>query len=419
MEVPDPLSDRNPVHRLVPAPVPDVGKPFREPRFGTTLTRVTKTEGILGRHEYSRHDPFNRDQSLIVLPPEGAWRVYRTDRMPYNQPGNLVCTLGDMAEPRWDGGDPDLIWAFQGFRIVTVRPSTGTVSLIKDFARDPALAPVFQSQADLYRITTKDEGEPSLDKRHWALLLQGSRDDYRARYIFTWDRQEDRILGLHEISPKDADIDWVGMSPLGNWVLIGGGPENRGRLAGLTLADRELSRFHRLDHATGHADVGLDSDGREVIVMQNVQTDHIDMIPLALTTRPILDGGRGYAGTNRIPLIRLFYSSDAPHGFSGGVHISCNAPGLCVVSTHAEPGARERNWLDRTITLVTLEPRRPRVFYLAKVHNTTQAYWEETQASITRDGRKVVWASNWGREVGKEQLFLMQLDLPPLPAPHR
>ncbi|MDH3568239.1 MAG: hypothetical protein OEM61_12915, partial [Desulfobacteraceae bacterium] len=39
--------------------------------------------------------------------------------------------------------------------------------------------------------------------------------------------------------------------------------------------------------------------------------------------------------------------------------------------------------------------------------------WEETQATISSNGKKIIWASNWGNNVGTEQLFVMQLETPP------
>ncbi|MEW6360423.1 MAG: hypothetical protein AB1696_29100 [Planctomycetota bacterium] len=412
VNVPDPLSGENPLHPLVAKEVPQIGKPFSDARFGTTLTRVTQADGVKGRHEYSRHDPFNKDQTMIVLLPEGEWKVYRTNKAPYNQSENLVATLRDVAEPRWDVNDPDIIWCLQDFCIRTINVKTGHTTTVKDFKQDPAIAPIVKAEPDLYRVTTKDEGEPSLDKRFWALMLQGSEDDYRPRYIITWDRQENRLLALYKIPKEESKIDWVGMSSLGTWALVGGDWDNGGKLAGLTMADKELTKFQRLDYGTAHSDVGLDVNGKEVIVMQNGQTDFIDLIPLDPKTKPILEAGGSYDGTGRTSLVRLFYDNESPHGFNCGVHISCNVPGYCVISTHMEPNMKEQNWLDRTITLVKLNPIRPQVFYLAKVHNTTAAYWEETQATITNDGAKVVWASNWSQNVGKEQIFLMQLDMP-------
>ncbi|MBI5604295.1 MAG: hypothetical protein HY879_13180 [Deltaproteobacteria bacterium] len=289
----------------------------------------------------------------------------------------------------------------------------GQISTVKDFAADQTLGPIISSHPDLFRITTRNEGESSVDKRYWALGLQGSADDYRLQYLFCWDRQLDQVVGLLPLTREEADlIDWVGMSPLGNWVLIGGN-SGTARIAGLTMADRQLTTFHQLAPATAHADIGLDNQGREVIVMQNTATDYIDLIPIALDTTPVTSAG-GYGTSSIVPLIRLYYASN-DNGLQSGVHISCNCNGYCVVSTYTAPNRPEQNWLDRTIVLARLDRSRPAVWYLAKVYTTTSLYWEETQATISSNGKKVVWASNWGTNVGMEQVFVIHLDMPPLP----
>jgi hypothetical protein len=412
IEVQDPLAGDNPVYHLFTAAVPAPGQAVYDPQFGSAQVRVVQTDGM--RHEYSRLDPFNRDQSMILLTyvAKGEWRVYRSQTIPYDHESNLVTTI-DMEEPRWDPDDPEVIWGHQEFRIMTVNVKTGKTEIIKDFAQDKTIGPIINANPDLYRITDKDEGESSTDKRYWVFLLQGSQDDYRARYMFTWDRNEDNVLGLYQIPSQESRIDWIGMTPKGTWVLIGGDFDNGGKLAGLTMANRELTQFHRLDYSTAHADVALDSDGNEIIVMQNTQTDYIDLIPIDVNTSPILEAGGSYDNTNRIPLLRLFYDSESPYGLNSGVHISCNVPGYCIVSTVTEPTLAEQNWLDRTITLVKLDRNNPRVFYLAKVFGTSGAYWEETQATITNDGMKIIWATNWNKKVGQEQVWSMQLNLPP------
>jgi hypothetical protein len=411
VEVPHPLEGENPTFKLVASKAPAAGQTVVDPRLGTSCTRVVQTEGV--RHEYSRFDPFNSDQSMILLVvcSEGEFRVYRTASVPYDKSENLVMTL-NIAEPRWDPSDPNVLWGSADFSVVTVDVKTRETTTIKDFSQDATIGPILKANPDLYHITMKDEGESSTDKRFWAFLIQGTNDDYRPRYLFTWDRKLDKILGLYPISAKEAEIDWVGMSPKGNWVVIGGDWSNGGKLVGLTIANKALTEFHRIDYTTAHSDVGLDSDGNEVIVMQNVRTDYIDMIPLDPASKPILEPGGSYENTNRVPLMRLFYASDSPHGFNSGVHISCNLPGYCVVSTSTEENQPDQNWLDRTITLVTLDGHHPRVFYLSKVHATDGAYWEETQATITNDGGKIVWASNWNQHVGEERVWLMQLTMP-------
>jgi hypothetical protein len=398
IEVPDPLSGTNPTYPLEEMENPSIGNSFNDLRFGTSLIRATEIDGYRGRHEYSRFDPFNADQSMIILDPEELWNVYSTESFPYNQTSNLVMTV-HLEEPRWDPDDSNLIWGLDEFSIRAANVLTHQTTIIKDFTQDAIIGPII-TQENVFRITTRDEGESSLDKRYWAFFLQGDeQEDYNQRYIFTWDAMKDSILGVYQVAPNEVDVDYVGMSPLGNWVVIGGDPWNGGNLAGQVIANKELTQFHSLG-PIGHADVGIDMDGNEVLVGQNTGSDYIDLMPLE-------------PGAQSTHLVRLFYSSDSPHGLQSGVHISCNVSGYCVVSTYIEPGLPEKNWLDRTIILVKLDRLNPRAFYLAKVYNTTGSYWEETHATIADDGSKVVWASNWNQNVGQEQVFLMQLNMPP------
>lgn len=405
VEIPDPLSGDNPRYPEEARALPAVGETLELEDLSTSLARVTERPGV--RHEYSRFDPFNADKSMIMLMDDG-FAVFRTTP-PYDRQENLVRRL-DLEEPRWDRTDPNLVIGFSGFQIVSLDVTTGESMTIKDFTADPTVGPLIAADPDLYHITMKDEGEVSLDGRWWALALQGTREDYRLRYLFCWDIGDDLVTGLYELPREQAGIDWVGMSSLGNWVIIGADPDNGDPLAGLVIADRGLTEFHRIAYATGHADVGLDVDGREVVVMQNSQTDYIDLIPLDPSTRPTPESG-AYQGTGHVPLVRLFYASDSPNTFSCGVHISCNASGWAVVSTYQEPGEDERNWLDRSIVLVGLDPDVPQAFYLAKTYNTAVDYWEETQATLSNDGRTLVWAANFGVDPGQLKTYLVRMDL--------
>lgn len=419
-EIKDPLAEQNQAFRLQDQESPEVGDCWMEPQLGTIIRRVTSIDGINGRHEYSRIDAFNADHSMVLLiTDEGTQKVYRTNILPYNQPGNLVMEIS-ATEPRWDPQDPHRIWAINAFQIVTIDVEKGMVEVIKDFAKDEILKPIL-SRISAYRVTSMDEGETSLDKRYWALAIQGNEDeDYRYLRLFVWDKENDAILGIYpdnrSLKRTESELDWIGMSPLGNWVVIGAMDTNQGEITGLTLADKGLRQFHRLDFTTAHADTGLDCKGNEVIIMQSTQTDTIDMIPLSMSSQPVTEPGGSEEGTGRTPLVRLYYDSNSPNGLNSGVHISCNSPCYCVISTTIAPGLPEQNWLDRSLILVKLIPDHPRAFYLAKLHNTTseepRVYWDETQASITSDGSKIIWADNWGKHVGQDEIFLLEMLMP-------
>ncbi len=357
VKVPDPLSGENPLYPES-AGFPAVGEAFSDSGLGTRCMRVTATPGV--RHEYARFDPFNADKSFILLYDYniGAFNVHRTV-IPYDAPGNFLCRL-DMEEPRWDPGDPRLLTGLNGLRILRCDVTTGSVTVVKDFSLDPVIGPVIAAESDLYRITTKEKGECSMDGRWWALMLQGSADDYRPRYLFTWDRDTDTVPGLYALEESVSRIGWIGMSALGNWVVLGCESDNGAPLTGVVIANRDFSGFHKISSDDTHSDVGLDSAGNEVIVMQNSGTDYIDMVLLDPSTRAVTgSNGEPYGDSGHTPLVRLYYDNDSPFGFISGIHISCNAPGWALVSTFTAPGTPEHNWLDKSIALVRLDTVSP------------------------------------------------------------
>ncbi|MCX5887930.1 MAG: hypothetical protein NTY36_00590 [Deltaproteobacteria bacterium] len=422
IEVPDPLSGDNPTYPLITRTEPTPGQSWTDSRFGTAQTRITQTATLV--QEYSRIDPFNCNQSLILLFDlvSGSGLVYRTTSAPYDTLANLVQTISDLGEMRWDPSDPNILWGFKGLTITKLDVTTGVETLVKDFTTDAAIVPILQAYPLIYRITCMDEGESSRDKRFWALALQNGASsnpdlDYAYLYLFTWDRLQNEVLGTYALSvAQRQNLDWVGISTLGNWVVIGG--ESDGGMPsnwGLIMASKDFKVLHQLSVNTGHADVGLDTQGREVIVMQNSNTDCVDLIPLDLQAKPvnIVDD---YNGNIIRPIVRLYYNSGSPIGFNGGVHISCNYPGYSLISTTIPPSTPEQNWLDRCNILVRLDRNKARAVYLAKVYNTTQQYWEETHASITNDGAKIVWEDDWGHSVPDTQppaLTVTQLVMPP------
>ncbi|RJR47358.1 MAG: hypothetical protein C4567_01170 [Deltaproteobacteria bacterium] len=423
IRVPDPLAVDNPRYPLVSRPIPNPGESFFDLRFGALQSRVTQSSIV--RHEYSRFDPFNCNQSrlLVTRITTGDWRVYRTTAKPYDQPANLVRTINNLGEMRWDPADPAILWGFRDLSIIKLNVEIGQETLVKDFSADPAIAPLLAANPLIYRITCMDEGESSRDKRYWALSLQNGDDpahpewSYVHKYLFTWDRLEDKVLGTFQLSlAQGQNLDWVGMSPNGNWVVIGGLSEQGVPPAwGLMMGSKDFVVLHQLSPDTAHADVGLDTQGREVIVMQNSRTDRVDLIPLDLAAKPV-NSLADYNNNLIKPLVILYYNNESPIGLNSGVHISCNYPGYCLISTNIGPDQPEQNWLDRCLILVRLDRGKPEAVYLAKIYNTTAQYWEETHGTISNDGARIIWVDNWGRPVPDPQtphLTLTQLDMPP------
>jgi hypothetical protein len=82
-----------------------------------------------------------------------------------------------------------------------------------------------------------------------------------------------------------------------------------------------------------------------------------------------------------------------------------------VVYKYLENQKQDKNWLNRCNILIRFDRKKPRAFYLSKVYNTCGTYWEEIQATISNYGSRVMWTSNWNKEVGKENSFLLQMNM--------
>ncbi len=463
-QVPDPLSDTNPIYTQQSSGVPPLGTQFTESSFGLGVTRLTNDESVGSRHEYSRFDPYNKDRSMIILNGDGGYSsVYNTQNYPYNAVTNKVTSLYDFSnnvqirvrEARWDRTNTSKIWGLSDASIKTVNLSSNTpvVSVIKDFSTENVLT---QKLGSDFTITMNNEGESSYDNRHWAFLAKsnaGSGSFKDKQVIFTWDNDSKQILGTYELSERErGNIDWVGMSPKGNHVLIGSldyNNPNANQIIGLAMANKDFSnfntgpdankKFHRLNYDTAHADVGLDSNGNEVVIMQNTRTDHIDLIPIdpetvSINTVPLSTDPDPYIDSNRTKLVRLNYTSD-DGGFDlySGVHISGNFDGYALISTTAAPGNTEENWLEKVLLLVKLDPDadNPLAGYISKTYNTTGTvpnpprldgnFWEETHGTITNDGSKILWAANWDQDgsgpYSDLDNFLLEADLAAVPIP--
>ncbi|MBN2364287.1 hypothetical protein JXL83_09160, partial [candidate division WOR-3 bacterium] len=165
VEVPDPLSGTNAPHYLISRPCPSVGETIVDYHFGTIQIRSTQIDGIKGRHEYSRFDPFNISKSAVILDPEALWNVYSTSSRPFNAASNFLnhCPL---SEPRWDDQNDQIIWGIDEYKIMTFNVSTGVLATVKNFETDPVISPLINA-GDVFRITMNDEGEASHDKRYW------------------------------------------------------------------------------------------------------------------------------------------------------------------------------------------------------------------------------------------------------------
>ena len=174
------------------------------------------------------------------------------------------------------------------------------------------------------------------------------------------------------------------------------------RPCGLMVYDGNLANGRSLARIMGHYDLALDAEGREVIVYQDIDTDHIAMIDLA--------------SGQRTELQRIDFSATGNPTL--GLHISGRAtarPGWALVSTYDDT-AGSRTWMDDQVFAIELKPG-GRIARLAHTRALVEPakehdYWAEPHATVNRDFTRVLFTTNWWRS-GSEAIDTMAIELPP------
>ncbi len=386
-------------------PVPELGEPsarewFVDPTFRTCMVRVSDREKDLSAgddsggmvNEYARVQAFNADESrLLVYSTEGGWYLYDAQTL---QPLGAL-PLG--IEPRWDAQDPELLYYTDETRLVTYDLATGTTGVVRDFDDD------FPGQ-ELAAVWTKFEGRPSRDRRYWGLMAEDQ--EWLPVAFVVYDRVADRVTirDMRGVPGVEDDVDHVTISPLGTYFLASfdracdeGQTGSDERPCGLMVYDRDLNKGRGLLRIIGHYDPALDSEGREVVVYQDIDTDHISMLDLE-------------SGTVT-PLWQIDFSHTAI-----GLHFSGLAydlPGWAVVSTH-DNDTRAYTWMDDQVFAIELKAG-GRVVRLAHTQSLVDDdreldYWAEPHASTNSDLTRVVFGTNWGRSgTGEVEMFMIAL----------
>ncbi len=384
----------------LPEPPPRV--PFRDPLLGTCVVRVTDRTSDLApddsssglKNEYARVQSFNADGSLILVRSIDAfWYLYDADTL---QP---LGRLPLVSEPRWDGVDPDRIYYTDETRLFAYDVASGATEVVHDLAAD------LPGQGSV-AVWTRYEGSPSVDTRYWGLMAEN--EDWLPVAFLVYDRQADRVTvrDVHGLPGIEEDVDHVTMSLLGNYFLASfdrycepGQLGSDAHPCGLMVYDRDLQNGRGLLRIVGHYDVALDAEGREVLVYQDIDSDHISLLDLesgAVT-----------------PLWPIDFSH-TPIGF----HFSGRAfrrPGWALVSTYSGGYPTPFTWMDDQVLAVELRAG-GRVVRLAQTHSRVDEeqehdYWAEPHASANADFTRVLFTSNWGRS-GTEEVEMYMLELP-------
>lgn len=361
-------------------PVPQKANRFPDPDFNTTLQRITSSaDHYIGpgiENEYSKMDPENCQGTLLVLRGNsGAYYLYDPVNCKLIRQVKAfdACDYAE-PEPRWDRSDPGVFYYLCDTELRRYDVGKNASTVVHDFRKE------FPGAA---YITTKSEGDASLDRRYWCFMVQDPHDSLLA--VTCYDRTEDRVAGRKTGGFPD-DINWVGMSMSGEHCMVG----YEDRVKYTQVFSRDFENVTTLpDGSAGHGDAAMTGGGRDVYVYQNVSTDYISFADM------------GTGDETKLLKIPFGVNSDI------GLHVSGNCagtPGWVLVSTYGSlepPQGRKHSWMDEQLFMLELD-RDPRVWRIAHTRSYTSReysgdknYFAEAFASINTGGTRVLWGSNW------------------------
>ncbi|MBS3167981.1 hypothetical protein J4216_02570 [Candidatus Woesearchaeota archaeon] len=402
------------------------GKPFKDTTFGTTLTRVGETERLVDdigvqhwdRHTYSQLQAFNLDNSLIMLNNNNlmTFRDMNDNLKIVYQFENVINT------PRWNPINKHEVYHFRFFE--------ERVSLLKTNVMSGETETVVEYPEKYVNIENTVSSEELSNDGRWivAYLFDKNDDGYFVAYDLI-DKKFGVQLGEHtelfngpcgkfqdrdnadEGGSYDAGPNWVRASPLGKMVIAWNRPGNE-RCRGIEVLDIKTGKYiGHVGESGSHSDVGLDKNGNEVYVA--FYEGYI-----GATTFPGATSPNTFESNPEKPYFQVLLDPDYGHTW----HLSCQgAPGVCVVTSEPEI---KGNPFDDEIYLVYLDSDVQRGDNSnAKVRRLAHTRLDDTscevdgefsyrmqpQASISRDGSYVVFASNWGKCGDASYSYLIDL----------
>jgi len=361
-------------------PKPSVEIPFTDPDFGTQITRITDAgsthlPGIIP--QYSKRQAWNVGETYLILQSgDGVFRLYNGES-PYQFIRILQGVEGE--DVFWHPTDANKIIYNNGNTLYSYNVSANQSTLIHSFSNY------------LY-ANTRGEGNLSNDGRYYAFV--GQLTDTTFNTLNVYDFNPNTIISTLQLPVNTVDFDWVSISPLGNYVVVDYADYISGRYHGVEVYSRTFNFIWQKPLGPGHSDLGIDANGNEILVMDSYDSDSNK----GFIKKYVLSSG---VETTLLSFSPFFDD-----------HISCRSDqqrSFCFVSTFDYIGrltADSSSWLPFEMEVFALKLDGSRqIFRIAHHHSRrfspitpdpdSSIYWAEPHATVSREGKRILWGSNW------------------------
>ena len=391
------------IYPLPPAPeLPKAGGTFIDPTFGTTIMRVTdEADGKENMHAYSYWPSFNLSNTFFhILTGEdlgGKPMLYKFDPKGFKILGKepLFPTLppGD-SKPEWE----DCIWSATDANLIYCRTKTKIwqfdvvkkeYALIRDLGKN------------LPEGTTLFQMSKSLNDNVFAFSVDAKPGDHIGYII--WQRDTDKVLIRTDIK-KGWHLDEAQLDKSGLYCVITLKTKQEGKTVLETpILDIRTGKIENLttDFVLGHYGNGNgcviagDDYAENRITFRKMATPKHLTVVLELKDDWSQSNHPSMLADNEDWALISFYESaiypaNSPYKSNG---IFKNE--IIQVSTDGSQKVR-------------------RLAHHRSVYMAKENYWDQPRANISRDGKFVVYTSNWDGS-GRRDVFILKV--PPIRIP--
>ncbi len=352
----------------IPA-VPAYLTPVNDPTWGTKVIRVSNVDDR--RHVYSRLPAWNSDQSRLLLGFSSTKAMlngtdYSTIRTFSSLVGNAV----------WANTDPNKCYgAYSGDNHLYVQNmTTDAQTAIHTFTGYTEVS------------LGGGEGGISDDDKYIALITKTAGNVYGA-IVYRIDT--DTIIG--EVSfGTTTSPDNLQISRKGNWMGVEWNVDGTGTNQGFVLYNQSLTQVRNINQYTTHWDMGLDINGNEIAVQ--------------IGNGVVAYNCASLAGTQLLP------SNTA---MSSG-HVSCkniDRPGWAYLSSYNYSGTVGLPGNSQLIGVKTDGSGIVEVFAFDNHAGNGADYNAQPQMCVSRDGKRVIWAGDWGTTTGPTYAYVAGLNV--------
>jgi hypothetical protein len=331
-------------------------------------------------HIYSQLQAFSADNAAVLLIEDEWYTVRRRDTLA------TLLDASDTADwnaPRWHPTQADTIIHFDSNGDTTLRLQFTNIN-------SGQTTTVFTFPAPYERIRSNQSfDEISQNGRYLAGMASLSDGD---QMLFSLNIETGTLGAQLRLSADlyggacapdpdwgEVEPDWIGVSPLGNYMTVQWVRDGTTRCSGLETFDINTGAFvGRVYDGHQHGDIGVMADG---------VTEFFMTYELYHPSGNLALGYRILPGTATVQDPVYLRTMDWM-----GDHISCKgADGVCLITT---TGDNSDGWspLEGELFLQYLDGSVER---LAHHRSSGCGYWVQPRASISRNGRFVIFATDW------------------------